>query len=148
MTPELYTDIFDRFQQDSVRYVVISGAAVVLHGFARPIADLDIVVDPAPAEADRAMMSLMNVGFFSSIPLPLSMVSVLRMFDSLSREVDVFVRYRLPFEDLWTNSVLMTVGSSVARVASLDDLLTAKRLVGRPHDLSDVEGLMAIDDDS
>ena len=146
VTPELYCDVFDGLERHEVRYVVIGGAAVVMHGYVRPIVDLDIVIDPAPAEANRALRALAQGGFVPSVPLPLSMLSVLRMFDHSQREVDVFVRYHIPFNDLWTDSerVLVGKGSSVARVESLEHLLRAKRIDGRPRDLQDVDGLLAL----
>ena len=143
-TPDLYCDVLDQLERDQVRYVVVSGVAVVAHGHARPIIDLDIVIDPAPQESQRAMHALTFAGFVPSIPLSLSMVTVLRMFDQRQREVDVFVRYSIPFDELWSSSVRMNVGNSTARVASLDHLLRAKRTIGRPHDLLDIEGLMAL----
>jgi hypothetical protein len=83
---------------------VISGVAVVLHGHVRSVADLDVVIDPAPDEVERALRALAGCGFVPSIPLPLSMLTVLRMFDRSQREVDVFVRYHIPFDRLWANS--------------------------------------------
>ncbi|HMH52905.1 MAG TPA: DUF6036 family nucleotidyltransferase [Candidatus Acidoferrum sp.] len=136
--------MFDRLERDEVRYVVIGGVAVVLHGHVRPIVDLDIVVDPAPREADRALSTLARCGFVPSIPLPLAMVSVLRMFDRLQREVDVNVRYHIPFDELWAGAQRVRTGDSAVRVASLDDLLRAKRITARPHDLQDVEGLLRV----
>ena len=144
-TPEIYCDVFDQLERYKVRYVVVGGVAVVLHGHVRPIADLDIVIDPAPDETDRALSTLMRGGFVPSIPLPLSVLTVMRMFDQSQREVDVFVRYHIPFKDLWTDSKCVTVGDSVARVASLEHLLRAKRFNGRPHDLLDIEGLLALE---
>jgi hypothetical protein len=146
-TPDVYCDIFDRLERDEVRYVVVSGAAVVLHGHARPIADLDIVIDPAPEQASRALRALSRGGFVPSIPLPLSVLSVLRMFDPSRREVDVFPRYHIPFGDLWDASVRVRVGGSVARVVSLAHLLHAKRVNGRPHDLLDIAALLALSAD-
>lgn len=143
-TPLIYRDVFDRLEREGVRYVVVSGVAVVLHGHARPVADLDMVIDPAPEEAQRAMNALARAGFVPSIPLPLSMVTVLRMFDQSQREVDVFARYHVPFAELWADSEIVRVGEGVARVASLEHLLRAKRTVGRPHDLLDIEGLLAL----
>jgi hypothetical protein len=144
-TPEIYCDVFDRLERERVRYAVISGVAVVLHGHVRPIFDLDIVIDLAPDEASRAMRVLASSGFVPSLPIPLSMVSVMRMFDRSQREVDVFVRYHIPFDELWTNSQHLRVSdSSVARVISLEHLLRTKRVNGRPHDLLDIEGLLAL----
>jgi hypothetical protein len=45
------------------------------------------------------MHTLMQAGFVPSIPLPLSARTVLRMFDAGAREVDVFVRYPVPFDE-------------------------------------------------
>ena len=69
-TPETFSDVFDRLERDGIRYAVISGIAVVLHGHVRPIADLDVVIDPAPGEVERAMRALAGCGFVPSIPLP------------------------------------------------------------------------------
>jgi len=143
-TPDVYCDVFERLERDEVRYVVTSGNAVVLHGHARPVADLDIVIDPAPEQASRVLRALARGGFVPSIPLPLNMLSVLRMFDAARREVDVFPRYCIPFEDLWDDSERVRVGEGVARVVSLAHLLRAKRFNGRPHDLLDVAALLAL----
>jgi D-serine deaminase-like pyridoxal phosphate-dependent protein len=143
-SPETYRDVFDRLERDGVRYVALSGVAVVLHGYARPVADLDIAIDPAPEEAARALRTLACAGFVPSLPLPLSMLSVLRMFDPAGREVDVFVRYHIPFDEMWAGSERSGVGSSSARVVSLEHLLRAKRINGRPHDLLDIAGLLAL----
>lgn len=141
--PEIYSDVFDCLNRNEVRYIVISGVAVVLHGYVRPIYDLDIVIDLAPDEAQRAMRALSASGFVPTLPLPLSAVSVLRMFDQLNREIDLFVRYYVPFEEMWSASEMFSVHDSLVRVASLEHLIRVKRINGRPHDLQDIEGLLA-----
>lgn len=144
-SPETYSDVFGLFERERVRYVVVSGVAVVLRGHVRPLADLDVVIDPAPDESNRAMRALGRLGFVPSIPLPLSMVTVLRMFDRGQREIDLFVRYHIPFSELWAGSELIRVGDCPARVISLEHLLRSKRVNGRPHDLSDIEALLALE---
>ena len=66
----IYGDVFERLEAEGVRYVAVGGVAVVLHGHERPVKDLDIVVDPAPAEARRATAALMSLGF---VPTPSSL---------------------------------------------------------------------------
>src|SRR3954464_12121114 len=102
--PQTYADVFTRLEREGIRYVVTSGVAVVLHGHVRSVADLDVVIDPSPGEAERALRALAGCGFVPSIPLPLTMLTVLRMFDHSRREVDVFVRYHIPFDQLWADS--------------------------------------------
>ena len=127
-----------------VRYVAVSGTAVVLHGHIRPTLDLDIVISSAPGDVNGAMNTLMRAGFAPSIPLPMSAVTVMRMFDQEQREVDLFVRYAVPFEELWASSVIVQVEDTPVRIMSLDHLLKVKRINGRPHDLMDIDGLLAL----
>lgn len=143
-TPETFCDVLEQLNRANVRYVVVSGFAVVMHGYKRDIIDLDIVVDPSPMEAQRCMHALALAGFIPSIPLPLEMVAVLRLFDRLSREVDVFARYHIPFEALWSSSESVPVGNQVARIAALEHVVQVKRIQNRPHDLADIEALMQL----
>lgn len=143
-TPGVYADVFELLERTGVRYVVVSGVAVVLHGHTRPVYDLDIVVSSTPDEQSRVLQAMLRAGFVPSIPLPLNLVTVVRMFDCHEREIDVFAKYHIPFDDLWANSVQVGVGQSTARVASLEHLLHAKRTTGRPHDLEDVAGLLKV----
>ncbi|HEX8139154.1 MAG TPA: hypothetical protein VF544_16425 [Pyrinomonadaceae bacterium] len=145
MSPETYSDVFERLERDQARYVVVGGVAVVLHGYVRPIADLDLVIDRAPEEINRAMRALSGLGFVPSIPLPLSALTVLRMFDQHEREIDVFVRYAIPFEELRRDSAQVHIGRSTVRIISREHLLRVKRINGRAHDLMDVEALLALE---
>jgi GNAT superfamily N-acetyltransferase len=142
--PETFCDVLEHLNRENARYVVVSGFAVVMHGHKRDILDLDVVVDRSPGEAHRCMYALALAGFVPSIPLPLEMVSVLRLFDPLSREVDVFVRYHIPFEELWSSSESVKVGNQLARIASLEHVVQVKRIQSRPHDLADIEALMSM----
>lgn len=144
MTPEAFSDVFDRLERDGVRYVVVGSVAVVLHGHVRPVADLDFVIDRTPDEMSRVLNGLYALGFVPSIPLPLSALSVLRMLDQSEREIDVFVRYRIPFAELWAGSEHRPIGQSRARVASLEHLLRMKRITAQPRDLLDIEGLLML----
>jgi hypothetical protein len=117
---------------------------VVLHGHVRPVFDLDIVVASTPDEQNLALRALMLAGFMPSIPVPMNLLVVQRMFDQTEREIDAFVKYYISFAELWADSVQMRVGDGTARIASLEHLLVAKRAMGRPHDLVDVAGLLAI----
>ncbi len=144
LTPEAFCDVFDALEQQSAPYVIVSGMAVLLHGHVRPVFDLDIVIGSTTDEQNRALSALTSAAFVGTLNLPLNLLTVLRMFDQSEREIDVFVRYHISFKELWSDAVATRVRGSVARVASFEHLLRAKRLTGRPHDLMDVEGLLAI----
>jgi hypothetical protein len=140
-SPESFCDVLEQLHRHNARYVVVSGFAVVMYGHKRDIVDLDIVIDSAPLEAQRCMQALAMAGFMPSIPLPLQLLTVVRLFDPTMREVDVFVRYHIPFAELWSNSQMMEIGDQNARIATLEHVLRAKRINNRPHDLADIEAL-------
>jgi hypothetical protein len=148
LTPQTYSDVFDWLEREHVRYVVLGGVAVVLRGYVRPIADLDFAVEHTPEEMSRAMGALYALGFVPSIPLPLSALTMMRMFDSSQREINVFVRLHIPFAELWAASEKIPIGQGVVRVASLEHLLRLKRIDGRPRDLQDINGLLALETSS
>ena len=58
--------------------------------------------------------------------------------------LDLFVRDPIPFEELWSRSKMIELGGERIHVASIDDLIAMKRVVARPHDLSDIEALEAL----
>ena len=60
------------------------------------------------------------------------------------RAVDLFVQYPIDFESLWSRAQVMTLESTTVPVANLDDLITMKRIAGRPQDLVDIEQLEQI----
>ena len=132
--PETFCDVLEHLNRENARYVVVGSVAVVLHGANREVADLDIVVDPSPHEAQRCMQALASAGFMPSIPLPLPihLLTVVRLFDQSAREIDIFVRSDKLFKELWSNSQLMQVGNQIARIAGPEQLLQTKRIYNEP----------------
>ena len=144
-----------------VRYVVVGGLAVVLHGHARLTADVDIVVDLSPDEAAKAIRALESLGLkprspvraaeFADASVRRSWIEqkgmrVFSMWDPSNplREVDVFAEHPLPFEELYTRAELVRLGRTEIRVASIADLIKMKKMAGRPEDLTDIEALQAL----
>jgi hypothetical protein len=142
-TPASYCDLFDQLERYDIRYVVVGGVAIVLHGYARPTADLDLVIDPEPVHAQRAMQALMIAGFVPTIFLPISALTVLRLLDRSHREVDLFLRYAVPFDELWQASERVPVNGSTVRISSVEHIIREKKINGRPQDLRDIETLLA-----
>lgn len=156
----IFGPIFEVLAQHDVRYVVVGGVAVVLHGHARVTGDLDIAVDLAPEEAGKAIEALLELGLRPSVPVDprdfadpavrSSWVAEKRMQvfsmrdpnDPL-RQVDLFAE-DVGFEGLWERSVRVRVGSVHVRVASIPDLIEMKRTAGRTQDLADIEALQHI----
>jgi|SRR5215213_70509 len=132
--PEIFCDVIEVLNRENVRYVIVGSVAVVLHGADRDVADLDIVIDPSPAEAQRCMHALALAGFTPSIalPLPLHMLTVIRLFDRSAREIDVFVRNDNVFKELWLTSKVVQVGNQTTRIAGPEQIRQMKQIYNEP----------------
>jgi hypothetical protein len=156
-----FEDTIKALNDAEVRYVVVGGLAVVLHGHIRHTYDLDLIVDLAPAEAHRAMETLTGLGFRPKVPVKADEfadpstrarwiqekgLTVFAFWDPKddTRIVDVFVDEPIAFEDLWARSVVLPLASTSVRVASIPDLVELKRRAGRPQDLTDIQALETI----
>lgn len=141
-----------------VRFVVVGGVAVVLHGHPRFTADLDIALDLTADNPSRAIEALTAAGLAPVLPVEADdfanpeirtrwvaerhlMVFTLADPADPFRRVDLFAEDPIPFEDLWTRAQPVTLGTISVRVASIDDLITMKRAAGRTQDMADVEAL-------
>jgi len=144
-----------------VRYLVVGGLAVVLHGHARLTLDVDLIVDLEPDNARRTMDALSGLGLTPSVPVDAASFAdpetrrrwidernmqafPMRDVHDLTRRVDVFVEEPFPFQEMWASSIVVPYGVTETRIVSLEHLLAMKRAAGRHQDLADIEALEAI----
>jgi predicted nucleotidyltransferase len=143
------------------RYVVVGGLAVVLHGYARLTADIDLVVDLAEGQAVKDVAALERLGMVPRAPVAAREFTdparrrawidekgmrVFSMHDPRHPlvEIDLFVDPPIPFDALRSRASLVAMGGVEVPVASIDDLIAMKRLAGRAKDLEDIAALTAI----
>ncbi|MGH2710578.1 MAG: DUF6036 family nucleotidyltransferase [Actinomycetota bacterium] len=155
---KFYEDTIKALNDAQVRYIVVGGLAVILHGHIRHTYDLDLIIDLTPEEAHRAMAALTELGFRPKVPVKAEEfadpaararwieekgMTVFSFWDPVDSSliVDVFVGEPIPFEDLWSRSLVLPLKSTEVRVASIPDLIELKRRAGRHVDLTDIEVL-------
>jgi hypothetical protein len=157
----LFEPIFGALDRAKARYVIVGGVATVLHGYARLTADVDIIIDFDPAEADRTLRALAGLGLRPRAPVAITDLAdaskreswirdkgmtVFSLWDPKDpmREVDVFVAHPIPFEELYRDSEVVLLGEHSVRIASIPHLIRLKRLANRPEDRVDIEALTTI----
>jgi hypothetical protein len=155
--------ILEALLAGDVRFIVIGGVAVVLHGHVRATVDIDIVLALDAANVERAISTLEQLGMRPEADVDARLLAeprirriwieeygmdVLRLRDDGTppRSVDVFVKPPLDFERLLSGAASTSIGGRVLRYAGLDDLLTMKRLADRPVDRLDVAALERLRD--
>ena len=154
----VFEPLFNTLNSTGVRYVVVGGLAVVLHGHARLTADVDLVIDLDPEQATRVIDALVEMGMQPRVPVdPRDFadqsireswirdrgMQVFSMFDPSNplRAVDLFVDHPIPFDELCERAERVELSDTTVWVASIPDLIRLKRLAGRPVDESDIAHL-------
>jgi len=153
--------IFSALNDGAVRYLLVGGVAVVLHGHLRTTMDLDLVVQLEPENLDRALRALQRLGYHPVAPVPIlqfadpatreSWISDKNMIvfslwqpDWPSFKLDIFVSEPFDFEPAYGRAVRVDLGNTEAPVLALEDLIALKRAAGRPQDLADIQALESI----
>jgi hypothetical protein len=153
--------IFIALQAANVRYIVVGGVAVVLHGSPRFTADLDLVIALEDENVRLALGALERLGYRPRAPVPAQQfadpetrrswiedkgLTVFSLWspDHPATEIDIFVEEPFPFDDAYARAVQADLGTSTVTVASIPDLIVLKRRAGRPKDLADISALEAL----
>ena len=153
--------VLTALNEANVRYLVVGGVAVVLHGHLRTTADLDLVVQLAPDNALRAVLALGRLGYRPRAPVPVEQFADPRMRASwikdkgltvfglwsdqvLGLEIDLFVAEPFDFDTVYARSVRVPLDSATVTVVALADLVVLKQAAGRPIDIADIEALQAL----
>ena len=152
--------IVRRFNEASVRYVVVGGTAVVAHGYRRFTADVDFMLDLENDENVRlAVEILKEEGYAPRIPVPIEMFADKATRESWVRDKNMLAygldseKHRMTHIDLFAHNVLDFDGTYreaeriemfpnvYVVVISLDGLIYLKELAGRAQDKIDIEKL-------
>lgn len=136
-------DIFASFNRNDVRYLVIGGIAVVLHGVPRATFDLDVLIEASHKNAESLLAALKECGFETAELTSADELlgSEITVFDDRIR-IDVQTSTPgITFEDAWTRREERTHKGKPYHLASREDIIASKRAAGRPVDLEDVRQL-------
>lgn len=159
--PTDFIGLFALLAAARVRFVLVGGLALVLHGLDRLTADVDLVIDLTAESAKAAVEALTAVGYRPLAPVdPMALadleqrrewqstrnMQVFSFWDSSNTRptVDIMLSPEVPFDELWTAAATMIIGGHEVRVASIEHLIRMKTAAGRPQDLADIERLRTI----
>lgn len=131
-----------------VRLLLVGGGAVNFHGYQRHSADVDLWVEPTPANFERLLNALRELGF----ALEAWPDRVLRQEQNVSikispdLELELITRFEpgFTFEEAWGRSIASVLAGepvTLFHVLHRDDLVASKLRAGRPRDLLDIQEL-------
>lgn len=153
-----YEDVFRSLNKHKVKYVVVGGTAVNLHGVPRFTADLDIIIDLEKKNVLRFSDAFRDINFKPKVPVKLedfsdegnrkswienkgAVVFSLHNMPRFDRTVYVFIKNPIDFVKLDQAKLLLNVSGIKIPVVGLDHLIQLKKLANRKQDISDIEAL-------
>jgi hypothetical protein len=156
-----FDQVFAALNRGGVRYIVVGGVAVVLHGHLRFTADLDLVVALDPANIAASLAALATLGYRPRAPVASEQFAdpdvrrewivekgtVVFSFWSPAHpatSVDLFVEEPFDFEAAFARALHVDLDGTQVVVASIPDLVELKKRAGRPGDLEDIRALEAL----
>lgn len=144
---EDFRDFLLALRQNDVRYVLVGGYSVILHGYSRTTGDLDIWVEKTRENYAQLVLAFHDFG--------------MPTFDMTAEnflnrpEFDVFTFGRSPvaidiitklkgvnFAEAYAQATDAEVEGITVRLIHYQHLLQAKRAAGRPRDQNDLDNLM------
>lgn len=154
-------ELLQSLTDERVQYVLVGGLAVQLHGFLRSTFDIDLVLAMNDENIVRFLAVAKQYGLVPVNPVPIESLRDAGQIDRWYREkgmlafalrepriggsvVNILVRPDVPFEKLVANAVAGELFARQVLIASIDDLLTMKRIANRPKDQLDVVALEKI----
>jgi len=139
-----FKEFIQSLNDNHVRYLVVGGYAVALHGYPRYTKDIDIWIDMSSANAARIVRALEQFGFGS-----------LGLKEGDFLETDTIIQLGYPprridllttllgvdFEACFVVKVVVEIDDIAVNFIDLENLKKNKRATGRFQDMADIENL-------
>lgn len=156
-----YEDVFRELDRRRIRYVVVGGVALVLHGVVRLTVDLDLMVQLERANLVAFVEAMDALGYRPRVPVPArdfvepenrqrwkaekGMIAFSFFHPTgQGKLIDVFVGEPIPFQEVDQTKTMVKAADFSIPVVSIPHLKQLKAIAGRPQDLADIEALEAI----
>ncbi len=137
-------EFLDLCNKHMIKYLVIGGYAVSIHGYPRSTKDIDVCVEMSDENASNMITVLNDFGFGSlnlgkqdflkknfitQLGFPPLRIDILNDLDGVS------------FEEAWNNKKIVKIEEIPVNFIGYNELIIVKQKAGRPQDIADVEKL-------
>lgn len=151
-------DVFDEdilslwncLHKNEVRYIMIGGFAINLHGYNRSTKDIDIWIEDTLENRKRLRKALKEQGSGDYSPIetmdfiPGWTDFQLNMGFKLDIMVSVKGLEKIGFEECFKYAIVAEIENTQVRFLHYNHLIACKKAAGRPKDLLDIEELEKI----
>jgi len=141
-----FRDFILALNQEEVRYILVGGYSVILHGYSRTTGDMDLWVERSSENYQRINRA------FAVFGMPVFDMTEENFLNHPNWDVftfglppvaiDIMIRLEgMEFADAFSRSVFFKDDNLQIRTIHRNDLIAAKKLAGRSKDRNDLENL-------
>jgi hypothetical protein len=156
-----YLDLFSSLDRHRVRYVLVGGLAMNLHGVPRTTMDVDLVIALDRENQDAFLAATSELGLTPVLPVALAdlfdadkrrewaqtknmIAFAMRPQDTQGPTVDVLIEPRIAIDDALRRVLWRDIQNVRVPLAAVEDMIRLKENTGRLQDQSDIEHLRRI----
>ncbi|MDI6766872.1 MAG: nucleotidyltransferase [Bacteroidota bacterium] len=156
-----YQEVFESLNKNKVRYLVVGGVAVNLHGIPRMTYDLDLMIALDKENIHKTWVTLNDIGFVPRVPIVendlLNQTRRLELkekenmlvisFFRGSREfnvVDFFIDNPIDFDSCYQHMKKIKIDLIDVPLINIRDLIALKKLSNRKQDIDDINSLTSL----
>src|SRR3989338_422570 len=156
-----YQSAFKELSKRKIKYLIVGGMAVILHGYDRRTGDLDLMVAMDEPNLQNLIEAIRSLGWKPRIPVKLEDFVRSDLRESWMKEkgmkvfsvfnpkknaetMDILIESGVNFEKAYDRRERMTVYGIPIHVAAIEDVIQLKKAAGRQRDLEDIRALKQI----
>lgn len=139
-----FREFIQSLNDNHVRYLVIGGYAVALHGYPRYTKDIDVWLEMNAGNAANMVKALEQFGFGSlglEVADFLEPAQIIQLGYPPARIDLITTPPGVDFESCYASRVEVVIEDVTVNLIDLENLKKSKRAVGRLQDLADLENL-------
>jgi hypothetical protein len=139
-----FKEFIQLLNENQVKYLVIGGYAVAVHGHPRYTKDIDIWIEMTPENADKLLTALNQFGFGSLGLSPQDFQSpdqIIQLGYPPNRIDLITTPDGIDFDTCYTSKLEILINDIPVQFIDLNNLKKNKKASGRLQDLADLENL-------
>lgn len=147
--PEDFVDVLACLNSEGADFVIVGAHALAVHGSPRATGDLDILVRPSAANAQRVYRALVRFGApvasHGLTATDFQTPGTVYQMGLPPHRIDVLTEISgVTYDEAASDTTIAPFGTEQARFIGLDAMIRNKRATGRAKDLADAEALEEI----
>lgn len=142
-----FRDFILALNKCEVKYILVGGYSVILHGYNRTTGDMDVWVERTSENYSKLKSAF---GVFGMPLFDMTEDTFLNhptwdvfTFGNPPTSIDIMIRVKgMTFEECYSNAIYFEEDGLSIKTVFLQDLINAKKASGRAKDINDLENLI------